>query len=108
MARQPQPVVVEQLPERVVARVQPGLDATCLLRRVARPGRARALGHVRMLRRREEEVDPIRGPVEERAAVALSGKALVLVGVLAARVALPLALRVPLEYHVAGLRQRLS
>ena len=74
---------------------------------MARSGGARRLGHVRVVGGREEEVHRVLGAVEEGPAVRLGREALVLIGRLAARVGLSLALWVPGEHHVPRLGERL-
>ena len=98
---------VQQLPERVVGGVEARLDPPVLLGRVAGPAAAARHRLVRVLRRRQQEVDRVLGAVVERAPVGLRGDALALVGRLAERVALALALGVERQHDVAVLGQRL-
>ena len=107
MADEADLAAVEQLPERVVGGVQPGLHAR---RSAWRRGWCRCCSWAparRGGRAGEQEVDRVLGAVVERPAVALGGEALVLVGRLAVGVGLTLALRIEGQHDVARLGQRL-
>ncbi len=98
---------IDQVPERVVGRVEPRLDAPVLLRRVTGSGAAARHRLIGMRRRREGKVDGVLGPVEEGAPIGLGREALGGVRGLAIGVGPPLALGVPGQDHVAVLGQRL-